>query len=93
MNKNSTVKHEMNMAAAKVVCEITGHQPNDFFCDTTKPEGVHARAASVAKQIELLGWKPEVSFKEGIKKTIEWYMETHSKEDASNAINHNLFNR
>ncbi|WP_028949993.1 GDP-mannose 4,6-dehydratase [Sulfurihydrogenibium subterraneum] len=31
--------------------------------------------ADITKAEKLLGWKPNVSFEEGIKKTVEWYLE------------------
>ena len=54
--------------AVKTVCEITGHQPSEFFCDTSKPEGVFARAASTSKRQALLNWEPSTSFEVGIAK-------------------------
>jgi len=59
--------------AARAVCRIVGHTPSKFFFDTTKPEGVHARAASIENQKTWLGWSPSTSFDVGIRKTIEWY--------------------
>lgn len=62
--------------AAKIVCDIMGYTPSKFFCDTSKPEGVHARAASVALQEKLLQWRPKVTFRQGIEETIDWYSKT-----------------
>jgi len=59
--------------AAKTVCDIVGHRPSRFFCDASKPEGVHARAASTQLQEKRLGWRPRVAFREGIEKTIDWF--------------------
>ncbi|MEM7541670.1 MAG: SDR family NAD(P)-dependent oxidoreductase [Pseudomonadota bacterium] len=59
--------------AAKTVCDIVEHSPREFFFDKTKPEGVHARAADTSNQEQWLGWRPEVSFADGIRETIEWY--------------------
>lgn len=59
--------------AAKTVCKIVGHTPTRFATDPTKPEGVHARAASIENQKQWLGWSPRTSFEEGIRKTIQWY--------------------
>jgi len=30
--------------------------------------------ADINKATSLLGWKPEFSFDEGLKKTVEWYL-------------------
>lgn len=59
--------------AAQTVCRIVGHRPSRFFFDTSKPEGVHARAASIENQKAWLGWSPTTCFDDGIRRTIEWY--------------------
>lgn len=79
--------------AARSVCSIVGHSPSRFHFDTSKPEGVHARAASVKKQQQILGWRPSVSFIDGLVATIDWYRSTRKIEDIKNAVNHRLFSR
>lgn len=79
--------------AVKTVCEIVGHKPSKFFCDTSKPEGVHARAASVSNQEHWLQWRPKVSFKEGISKTIEWYKGQVDIYDLRKNLEKKLFER
>ena len=59
--------------AVETVCSILNFHPKEFVFDTTKPEGVAARAASTKMQELKLGWSPQVSFKKGITKTIDWY--------------------
>jgi nucleoside-diphosphate-sugar epimerase len=59
--------------AAATVCRLVGHTPSKYFFDTSKPEGVHARAASIENQKKWLGWSPSTSFDAGIRKTIDWY--------------------
>ena len=39
------------------------------------PADVRATWANIQKAEELLGWKPQVSFREGITKLVEWYKE------------------
>ncbi len=80
--------------AARLVCEIVGHTPkNGFFFDTSKPEGVHARAASVERQREWLGWAPAVSFEDGIRETIEWYISRVDRSDLAGDLPKLLFER
>lgn len=31
--------------------------------------------ADITKAEKILGWKPKISFEEGIKRTIDWYIE------------------
>ena len=39
------------------------------------PADVRATWANIQKAEELLGWKPQVTFREGITKLVEWYQE------------------
>lgn len=79
--------------AAKTVCEIIGHEPSKFFFDTAKPEGVHARAASIRNQIDWLNWQPTTPFNEGIRETIEWYQGHADIEQLKENLEVKLFER
>lgn len=79
--------------AVKIVCKTVGHEPSEFFCDTSKPEGVFARAASIKMQQQKLGWRPKVSFQEGIKKTIDWYSKERDLGDLKDHLSARLFER
>jgi nucleoside-diphosphate-sugar epimerase len=79
--------------AARTVCAIVGHEPSRFFFDTTKPEGVHARAASIANQEKWLGWRPATSFEVGIRKTIEWYRNSVDLQALRGDLERKLFER
>ena len=79
--------------AAKLVCEIVGHVPSRFLCDTSKPEGVYARAASTKNQEAWLAWRPSVAFREGIRKTIEWYKSQVDIDALRRDLDRRLFER
>ena len=79
--------------AAKLICSILGHYPDSFYFDKTKPEGVQARAASVKNQNSWLSWQPKVSFRQGLERTIQWYLENRSLTDAQEAIKYRLYDR
>ena len=79
--------------AAKLVCEIVGHTPSRFLCDTSKPEGVHARAASTKNQEAWLAWRPAVTFRQGIRKTIEWYRKRVDIDALRRDLDRRLFER
>ena len=79
--------------AVYAVCALMGHTPKEFFFDTSKPEGVHARAANTANQELWLGWKPQVTFQDGIRKTIEWYKANRNAEDLKKDFQKKLFER
>jgi len=42
---------------------------------TVHPADVHATWADITKAGDLLGWRPEVDFEEGITRLVEWYRE------------------
>lgn len=49
-------------------------QPPRIEWDVTKPAGDPVRLLSVERARELLGFRPQVGLKEGISKTVEWYL-------------------
>jgi nucleoside-diphosphate-sugar epimerase len=78
--------------AARIVCDTFGYKP-EFRFDTTKPEGVHMRAASVENQEKWLGWCPRTSFEDGIAKTIEWYRANVDEQTLGDDFEKRLFER
>ena len=58
-----------------LIFELVGWRPREILFDTTKPEGVRSRALdnTVARG---LGWTPRVALREGLRRTIRWYLET-----------------
>ncbi len=42
---------------------------------TERPAQVTKHVASTSKAFELLGWKAEVTFEDGIARTIKWYQQ------------------
>lgn len=48
--------------------------------DPTKPTGPYNRVADNALASKLLEWEPQVSFADGLDRTIRWYFETHETE-------------
>lgn len=79
--------------AAKTILKLVGYQPKKIFFDTSKPVGVHSRVASIQKQQEWLNWSPQVSFADGIQKTIEWYRGIVDIESLKKDFEKRLFER
>lgn len=79
--------------AARIVCDIVGHNPAKFFFDISKPEGVHARAADTSNQIKWLNWEPAVKFKDGIQDTIDWYLAKTDVSALKEDLERRLFER
>ncbi|MBT9132720.1 MAG: GDP-L-fucose synthase [candidate division WS2 bacterium] len=61
-----------------LIAELTGFQ-GGIEWDTTKPDGQPRRCLDVSKAEEELGFKAKTDFREGLKKTIEWYKEQDIK--------------
>jgi GDP-L-fucose synthase len=59
---------------AEIVAEATGFTGNIIW-DTNKPNGTPRRKLDNSK-LENIGWKSSVTLSEGLKNTVEWYLET-----------------
>lgn len=51
----------------------------EIIWDTTKPEGQPKRLLDIQKAKSLLGWEPTVGIDEGLKKTIDSFMQTYNE--------------
>ena len=48
----------------------------EIFWDTTKPDGQPRRGLETSRAAELFGFRARTDFREGLKRTIEWYRTT-----------------
>jgi len=62
---------------AERIFQIMGWRPRKIIYDTSKPVGVVSRALDISRAKKLLGWEPKVSLEEGLRRTVEWYVNTH----------------
>lgn len=51
----------------------------ELIFNTSKPDGMPRKLMDTQKLYKL-GWRPKIELKEGLKQTINWYMETLSKD-------------
>lgn len=79
--------------AARIVCEIVGHEPKQYFFDRSKPEGVAARASSLVNCEKFLNWRPKTQFAVGIKDTIDWYASYADLQELSENLSRKLTER
>ena len=56
----------------ELVAKLTGFQ-GEIVWQTDKPNGQPRRGLDVSRAKELFGWGAQVSFEEGMKRTIEWF--------------------
>jgi nucleoside-diphosphate-sugar epimerase len=72
--------------AINLVFDIVGWRPKQIKRDLSKPQGVASRAADLTKALKVMDFAPKVSYREGFKKTIDWYF---ANKDA-NVVKANL---
>jgi len=58
---------------ATLIKEIVGYE-GGIVLDTSKPDGAVCKIMNVERMKRLLKWTPQTSLREGIKKTVEWYI-------------------
>lgn len=61
---------------AEMIFDILAWRPREVYFDTTKPEGVASRALDITRARKLLGWSPRVDLRQGLERTIDWYVAT-----------------
>ena len=67
-----------NIDIVKIICQELG-KPESLITYITDRKGHDMRyAIDPAKIYNELGWLPETKFKDGIKKTIKWYLDNHN---------------
>ncbi|MFB6295417.1 MAG: NAD-dependent epimerase/dehydratase family protein [Halobacteriales archaeon] len=66
--------------AVQIIFEYMDWEPEEINYMTDKPEGVRHRAADTTRAKELLGWEPEYTVEEGIKNTLDWYVQHRDQE-------------
>lgn len=65
-------------ALVEKIAEFTGYS-GDLVWDTSKPNGQPRRALNTDRAAELFGFRAQVSFDEGLRKTVDWYRENREE--------------
>ncbi|MEM2135864.1 MAG: NAD-dependent epimerase/dehydratase family protein [Candidatus Jordarchaeaceae archaeon] len=78
--------------AAEMIFDIVGWRPKKIIHDLSKPEGVASRAADLTRARKIIG-EPKVSYREGFKKTIEWYFTNKNREEVKSKLDTLLMER
>jgi UDP-glucose 4-epimerase len=74
-----TMEHIKVIDAVRLVLELTGVTATIEF-DLSRPVGVFSRAADLTQTRRVLGWEPQTSFEDGLRRTIQWYFSTHDRD-------------
>jgi len=78
--------------AVRMILEYTGHKAEIVF-RPDMPTGPANRVADNSLAKKLLGWEPQVPFKEGLKRTIDWYFATKDREQVRRILGRMLTER
>jgi len=77
INLGTGKRYKVKYVAEKIF-EIMKWRPKKIIFDTSKPVGVVSRALDISRAKTLLGWQPRFTLEEGLRKTIDWYIATHT---------------
>jgi nucleoside-diphosphate-sugar epimerase len=79
--------------ASEIIFQILNWRPKKIAHDLSKPQGVASRAADLTRARSVLKWDPQVSFDDGFKKTIKWYVAHKNPEQVRKHLNWLLLER
>jgi nucleoside-diphosphate-sugar epimerase len=78
--------------AVKMVLEYTGHRAEIVF-RPDMPTGPLNRVADNSLAKKLLGWEPQVPFRKGLERTIDWYFSSKDREQVRKTLDRMLTER
>jgi len=53
----------------------------ELVWDPTKPDGQPRRRVSVSRAEDLLGWRAQMDFEEGLQRTLDWYLANRAEAE------------
>jgi UDP-glucose 4-epimerase len=80
-------------AAAEIVFDIINWRPKKVYHDLSKPQGVASRAADLTRARSIFNWEPKISYREGFRKTIEWYLANKDRRKVKSELERLLSER
>jgi nucleoside-diphosphate-sugar epimerase len=78
--------------AVNMVMEMTGHKAGVKLL-TGMPTGPLNRVADNSRARQLMGWEPQVMFRDGLKRTIDWYYKSKDRAHVRMILNRMLTER
>jgi UDP-glucose 4-epimerase len=73
-------QHHTILELLEVIFEHIGWRPETLNLQLNRPVGVRSRASDNTRIRELAGWEPDMSLRQGVSRTIDWYVDTTSPE-------------
>lgn len=67
---------------ARLIKEYVGYQ-GEIVVDATKPDGAAHKTVNGSQGERLLGWRPQIKLRSGVRQTVDWYLENCPKEIAA----------
>lgn len=80
-----TMERVRVMDAARMVLEFSGHKA-EIRLRPDMPTGPANRVADNSLAKKLLGWEPKTPFREGLRKTMDWYFAAKKKEQVRGVL-------
>lgn len=62
---------------AEIVKEVVGYRGAITY-DTSKPDGAICKVADISKMKSILRWQPPTPLREGIRKTLDWFIANYA---------------
>ncbi|HEX2715716.1 MAG TPA: NAD-dependent epimerase/dehydratase family protein [Candidatus Acidoferrales bacterium] len=87
-----TMERVRVMDAVKMVLEYTGHSA-EIKLRRDMPTGPLNRVADNSLAKKLLDWEPKTPFREGLRRTVEWYYKTKDREQVKTILTRMLTER
>jgi len=87
-----TMERVRVLEAVKMVFDLTGHKA-EIRLRPDMPTGPLNRVADNSRAKKLLGWEPQVPFRDGLKRTVEWYYKTKDRAHVKATLEHSLTER
>jgi nucleoside-diphosphate-sugar epimerase len=87
-----TMERVRVLDAVKMILELTGHKA-EIKLRPDMPTGPMNRVAENSLARRLLGWAPKVPFREGVRRTIDWYFSTKKPDEVRAILNRMLTER
>lgn len=78
--------------AVNMVCEFAGYKPQ-IKLRRDMPTGPLNRVADNSLGKKILGWEPQVKFRDGLKRTLDWYFSTKDRKQVAKILGHQLTER
>jgi len=78
--------------AVELTLRYTNHKPKIVF-KPDMPVGPRNRVAENSLAKKLLGWQPQVKFRDGLRRTIDWYFSHKKREEVSKILKEKLTER